>query len=85
MTKQPPLLRVADLVADTKFGSGAAIARAFTPALSRAAVSQWGEYLPPDRARELLSRHPELYELQVDEQTGMTMKQMRERIEEAGK
>lgn len=78
MSKQTPLLRSADVA--EHFGSGAAVARAFTPPLSRAAVSQWGEFVPADRAHYLLSNTPGLYDLLVDQATGLTVKQMRERI-----
>src|SRR3546814_20070123 len=74
-----PLLRKDDVLA--LFGdNAAAVGRDFSPPISRIAVSKWGDYLPPLRARQLLDRHPELADCVVDPYTDLSLLQMRQRL-----
>lgn len=73
------LLRKSDVL-DLFNGNHAAVGRDFNPALSRVAVLKWPEFVPELRARQLLDRHPRLKELQVDPETGLSLREMRERL-----
>lgn len=77
------LLRRDDVIAH--FGNNrAAVGRAFVPiigrALTKAAVRQWPELVPPLRARELVEQYPELRELLLDPVTRLTRREMRDRL-----
>jgi len=74
-----PLIRKSDVLG-LYDGNHAAVARAFTPPLSRVAVRNWPDYVPELRARQLLEIHPELRDFVLDQETGMTPRQMRERL-----
>lgn len=57
-------IRKADLLAHCG-NSQARVARLFRPPISRSAVCQWGEELPPGRVHDLIEEHPELKTLLV--------------------
>ena len=61
-------------------GNHAAVGRDFTPPISRVAVLNWPEFLPELRARQLLERHAELKQDVVDPETGLSLREMRERL-----
>lgn len=76
-------LRKKDVLA--YFGNnGAAVARAITAIqeqpMSRVSVSRWKDIIPELKARKLLDAYPELKECVLDPTTGLSLRDMRERL-----
>ena len=75
-------LRKKDVLA--YFGnSGTKVARALAAIrgkYTQQAVVRWGEFVPELPARQLLDHYPELKELVLDPTTGLSLRDMRERL-----
>ena len=75
-------LRKSDVIAFFD-NNGAKVARALAAIrgkYTQQAVFRWGEFVPELPARQLLDHYPELKDLVLDPATGLSLRDMRQRL-----